>query len=171
VTGSKEKTVIRLTPFLLIAALAGCTAPLYLPGAVQPPAEPAGPAPLPVEVAPFVPPGTPSSVIFTDAAGCYLYSVERTDPPSGFPVRDAAGRQVCQGQPTTLVAPSAPSAPAPQTSAPAPVPLVPTTPPPVTGGAATGGITTGGANLIDGTPITSIPAPAPLPVPLPTPVE
>jgi hypothetical protein len=120
-------------------------------------------------VAPFVPPGTPSTVIFQDNAGCYLYSVERTDPPSGFPVRDAAGRQVCQGQPTTLLAPSAP---APQTSAPAPVPLVPTTPqPPVTGSTTTVGTVTGGANVIDGTPITDIPAPAPLPVPLPTPVE
>jgi hypothetical protein len=169
VTGSKEKTVTRLTPFLLIAALAGCTAPLYLPGTTPPDAAPAAPAPLPAEVAPFLPPGTPSSVVFQDASGCYLYSIERTDPPSGFPVRDASGRQICPGQPTTLVAPTAPPAPAAAPApapAPAPVTLVPTTPAPVTGGTVTGG-----ANTIDGTAIIDIPAPAPLPVPLPTPVE
>ena len=44
----------RLTPFLLTALLAGCTAPLYLPGVTPPPdAAPAAPAPLPVEVVPF----------------------------------------------------------------------------------------------------------------------
>lgn len=162
----------RLTPFLLIAALAGCTAPLYIPGVTPPPEDvAAGPVPVPVEVAPFLPPGTPGSVVFQDAAGCYLYSIERTDPPSGFPVRDAAGRQVCQGQPTTLTAPLAPlpqtSAPAPAaapTTSPTPVPLAPVTPAPVPG-------ITSGAILPGAAPIANTPAPAPLAVPLPTPVE
>lgn len=153
----------RLTPFLLIAALAGCTAPVYIPGVTPLPEEAAAPAVIPSEVAPFLPPGTPASVVFQDPAGCYLYSIERTDPPSGFPVRDAAGNQVCAGRPTTIIAPAAPalqsSAPAPA-AAPALVPLVPRPAVPATGGFVT-----------DNTPIASIPAPAPLPVPLPTPVE
>jgi len=161
--------VSRLTPFLLTALLAGCTAPLYLPGVTPPPdAAPAAPAPLPVEVVPFVPPGTPSSVVFQDAAGCYLYSIEVTNPPSGFPVRDAAGRQVCEGQPTTLSVPTAPPA---TTAAPAPVTPAPVTPAPVVPAPVTGGTVTGGNNVIDGTAITDIPAPAPLPEPLPTPSE
>jgi hypothetical protein len=111
-------------------------------------------------------------VVFQDSAGCYLYSIEVTNPPSGFPVRDAAGRQVCAGQPATVVAPAAP---APVTSAPltAPTPVTPTapaTPAPVPLVPRTGDTATGG-NLIDGVPITDIPTPAPLPVPLPTPTE
>lgn len=159
--------MIRPTPFLLIAALAGCTAPV-IPGVTPPAEEAAVPAPLPVEVVPFVPPGTPSTVIFQDNAGCYLYSIERTDPPSGFPVRDAAGRQVCAGQPATISAPPVP-APVPQTSAPAPSAVTPLPPPPPVTGTTVPG--TGATNTIDGTAITDIPAPAPLPVPLPTPVE
>ncbi len=160
----------RLTPFLLTALLAGCSAPLYLPGVTPPPdAAPAAPAPLPVEVVPFLPPGTPSSVVFQDAAGCYLYSIEATNPPSGFPVRDAAGRQVCAGQPTTLAVPTAPAAPASVTVA--PVTPAPVTPAPVIPAPVTGGTVTGDANTIDGTAITDIPAPAPLPEPLPTPSE
>jgi hypothetical protein len=158
--------VTRLTPFLLIAALAGCAAPVYIPGVTPPPAEVAAPAIVPPEVAPFLPPGTPPSVVFQDPAGCYLYSIERTNPPSGFPVRDAAGNQVCAGRPSTTIAPVAPapqsSAPAPA-AAPEPVPLVPRTPAPAA--PVTDGFVT------DNTPIASIPAPAPLPVPLPTPVE
>lgn len=184
--------MIRLTPVLLIAALAGCVVPAPrddappFPGAGQPPAV------IPQQVAPFLPPGTPPSVILKDPAGCYLYSIEVTNPPSGFPVRDAAGRQVCEGQPVTLPAPPAltaqsvaPVPPAPVLPAPvlpalvppAPVQLVPRTTPPPPAGVATGSTagnattaTTGGT-VIDGIAITDIPAPAPLPVPLPTPVE
>jgi hypothetical protein len=36
-------------------------------------------------------------VVLEDGNGCYLYSIERTDPPSGYPLRDAQGNQVCEG--------------------------------------------------------------------------
>jgi hypothetical protein len=178
--------VIRLTPFLLTAALAGCTAPVLLDGIpAQPGTEPPPPPVVPVQVAPFLPPGTPPNVVFQDNAGCYLYSIEVTNPPSGFPVRDAAGRQVCEGQPMTMVAPApvaglpgTAAAPVAQPPSPGAVPLVPTTPiggvaGPVMMNSLTGEVVapvTGGTN-IDGTPISQIPAPAPLPVPLPSPVE
>lgn len=157
----------RFTPFLLTALLAGCAAPVVIPG-ITPEPEAPPPAVVPAQVAPFLPPGTPPSVVFQDAAGCYLYSIEVTNPPSGFPVRDDSGRPVCEGQPTTIGTPPAPVpqtsapviTPAPVTTAPAPVPLVPRTGAPASGG-----------NLIDGVAITDIPAPAPLPVPLPTPSE
>jgi hypothetical protein len=181
--------VIRLTPILLTAALAGCTAPALLDGVPPLPGTEPPPAVIPAQVAPFLPPGAPPNVVFQDNAGCYLYSIEVTNPPSGFPVRDAAGRQVCEGQPVTYAVPAAPGAapaalpsatplaPVPQPPPPAAVPLAPTTPIGGVAGPVMNGLTgevvdpvTGG-NLIDGTPISQIPAPAPLPVPLPTPVE
>jgi len=58
---------------------------------------PPGPLPLPPEVVGVLPPGAAPSLVFTDGNGCYLFSVERTDPPSGYPLRDAAGNQICQG--------------------------------------------------------------------------
>lgn len=92
--------MIRLTPLLLTVLLAGCGAPIVNPFMPEP-AEPAAPVPLPPEVASFVPAGTPSSVVFQDPNGCYLYSIEVTDPPSGFPLRDGAGQQICPGVPAT----------------------------------------------------------------------
>ncbi len=176
--------MIRLTPFLLTAAMAGCTAPALQDGLPTLPGSTPEPAVVPAQVAPFLPPGASPNVVFQDYAGCYLYSIEVTDPPSGFPVRDAAGRQVCEGQPVTYAVPAVPGAapaalpaPVPQPPPPAAAPLAPRT---LIGGVA-GPVTNGltgdvadpvtGANLIDGTPIGQIPAPAPLPMPLPTPVE
>jgi hypothetical protein len=102
----KEKTVIRLTPLFLTALLAGCGGPLVIPFVPGAEPEPQAPAPLPPEVVGFVPAGTPSNVVFLDPNGCYLYSIERTDPPSGFPLRDGAGQQICPGQPTTPLPPN-----------------------------------------------------------------
>lgn len=176
--------MIRLTLFLLTAALAGCTVPALPGGTALPGTEPPPPPVVPAQVAPFLPPGAPPSVIIKDNAGCYLYSIEVTDPPSGFPVRDAAGRQVCEGQPVTMAAPApiaTAAAPVAQPPAPAAVTLAPTTPLPPPVNAVSGPVMnslTGevvapvtGGTTIDGTPISQIPAPAPLPVPLPTPVE
>jgi hypothetical protein len=64
---------------------------------VPPEAPAAEPAPLPPAVAAALPPGTPSTIVFQDPRGCYLFSIEATVPPSGFPVRDAAGNQICEG--------------------------------------------------------------------------
>ncbi len=103
--------MIRLTPLFLTAMLAGCGAPIvipFIPGAEVVPEGPPPLPPLPPEVATFLPPGTPPSVVFQDSTGCYLYSIEVTDPPSGFPVRDAAGNQICPGVPVVTVVPVAP---------------------------------------------------------------
>lgn len=69
------------------------------------PEPPPGPPPLPPQVISVLPPGTSPSLVFTDGQGCYLFSVERTEPPSGYPLRDAAGNQICEGG----VVPPAPS--------------------------------------------------------------
>lgn len=167
--------MIRLTPILLAAALAGCVAPPSPEGTPPFPGTPAPPPAVPAQVAPFLPPGAPPSVLIKDNAGCYLYSIEVTDPPSGYPVRDAAGRQICDGQPVTMMAPIAPMAqpPAPGATTLAPTaPLLPPANAAVSGpvvSSVTGTVT--GGTTIDGTPISQIPAPAPLPAPLPTPVE
>jgi hypothetical protein len=73
------------------------------------PEAPPGPPPLPPLVAASLPPGTPSSLVFQNADGCYLFSVEVTDPPSGFPVNDAAGNPVCEGQPVAVPAGAVPA--------------------------------------------------------------
>ena len=91
-------------PALLLAALAACAPPSGdgsgRPGLFgasgAPEAElPPGPPPLPAAVQAALPPGVPASVVLQDGQGCYLYSIERTEPPSGYPLRDAAGNQVC----------------------------------------------------------------------------
>jgi hypothetical protein len=96
---------------LLLPALAACAppgedAPAPFPGLFGP-REPAAaePEPLPPNVLAALPPGVPPSVVLEDGQGCYLYSIERTDPPSGYPLRDAAGNQVCEGGAAPPVAP------------------------------------------------------------------
>ncbi len=86
---------------LLLPALAACAPPsgdspasgLFGPRDAAPPE----PEPLPPNVLAALPPGVPPSVVLEDGNGCYLYSIERTDPPSGYPLRDAQGNQVCEG--------------------------------------------------------------------------
>jgi hypothetical protein len=107
-TSLKEKTVIRLTPLLFVAALSACTEAIVIPGMPGPLVEPEAPAPLPPEVAAFLPPGTSPTVVFQDNNGCYLYSIEVTDPPSGFPVRDGANNPICEGVAPVMAMPSAP---------------------------------------------------------------
>lgn len=87
---------------LLLPALAACSPPdgnaSASPGFFGPrDAGPPEPEPLPPNVLAALPPGVPSSVVMEDGNGCYLYSIERTDPPSGYPLRDAQGTQVCEG--------------------------------------------------------------------------
>lgn len=89
----------RLLPLLLLPLLAACDPSMMpvLPG--MEPAEPPPPPTLPPRVAAVLPPGTPVNTVFQNTDGCYLFSIERTDPPSGFPVRDAAGNPICETQP------------------------------------------------------------------------
>ncbi|ADO42156.1 hypothetical protein [Ketogulonicigenium vulgare] len=67
--------------------LAGCV--------VIQPAVPREPEPLPANVAAALPAGAPESVVIQNSDGCYLYSVEVTTPPSGYPLRDGAGNPIC----------------------------------------------------------------------------
>ncbi|WP_210528955.1 hypothetical protein [Rubellimicrobium arenae] len=97
--------------FLLLPLLAACAAPGPdgtrpdgLAGLFQrPSAEPEAPPPLPPQVVAALPPGVPQSVVVRNGDGCYLLSVEVTDPPSGYPLRDAAGNPVCDGSPVPVV--------------------------------------------------------------------
>lgn len=89
--------LLLLLPFALLAACDGATmANLTTAPGMVPEMPPEMPPGLPPAVAAALPPGTLSALVFVDPAGCYLFSVERTDPPSGYPVRDAAGNQICQ---------------------------------------------------------------------------
>lgn len=114
---------------LLLPALAACAPPSgdpSGPGLFGPrDAAPPEPEPLPPNVLAALPPGVPSSVVLEDGNGCYLYSIERTDPPSGYPLRDAQGNQVCEGGPAPVVvaglaADVAGSVPFPEEPAPVP---------------------------------------------------
>lgn len=79
-----------LLPALALAACTDAGAPMF--GSVEPPAA----QPLPPQVLAALPTGVPSSVVTRNTDGCYLLTLERTDPPSGFPLRDAAGNPVCE---------------------------------------------------------------------------
>ncbi|WP_176559240.1 hypothetical protein [Rubellimicrobium roseum] len=95
----------RLT-LLLLPLLAACAAPTPegqgtdagLAGLFRPaPEEPPAPEPLPPEVLAALPAGVPPSVVLRNGDGCYLVSVEVTDPPSGYPLTDANGTRICDG--------------------------------------------------------------------------
>jgi len=103
---SKEKTfvphnsfarLLLVLPFALLAACDAATMTSLNTAMGIAPEVPPGPPPLPVAVAAVLPPGTPASIVIADGAGCYLIAIEVTDPPSGIPLRDAAGNRVCDG--------------------------------------------------------------------------
>jgi len=95
--------VTRLLPLALLPLLAACAGgttpglPLW-PGAEPEAAADAGPPPVPPEVAPYLPPGVPGTLVMRDINGCYVFTIEETDPPTGFPVRDNHGNQVCPAE-------------------------------------------------------------------------
>ena len=140
---------------LALAALAACAEtarpPQGSPFGAPLPAPPAPLAPplLPAAVQAALPPGVPPSVVLQDARGCYLYTIERTDPPSGFPLRDANGVPICEGGPPPAVVATGD----PLALPPSPAPVAPPPPP---GAVVAGGVTT--------TPLApgSITPPAPL---------
>ncbi|MGR3463699.1 hypothetical protein [Limimaricola sp.] len=47
-------------------------------------------------------PGTPPSAVFQNGDGCYLFSIERTEPLSGYPVRDSSGAPLCENDDGTV---------------------------------------------------------------------
>lgn len=83
-----------LLPLLALAACAGADRGFPLGGRAGLP-EPAPPEPLPPRVLAALPAGVPPSVVTRNADGCYLITLERTDPPTGFPLTDAAGDRIC----------------------------------------------------------------------------
>jgi hypothetical protein len=88
----------RLLLLLPALALAACAAPEGGPrlrGLIGQ-HQPLAPAPLPPQVVAALPVGVPATVVTRNADGCYLVTLERTDPPSGFPLTDAAGNPVCE---------------------------------------------------------------------------
>ena len=94
-----------------VASLAACDdaafselgTSLGLPGAEPPP-----PPQLPVEVVRALPPGAPQSTVLLNGDGCYIFTVELTDPPSGYPVRDASGTPLCESNTSEPPPPPAP---------------------------------------------------------------
>lgn len=100
-------------------------APLQAPLATAfptlfPEPEPPAPPPVPARVLAALPPGIPESIVLRNTDGCYLYSVEVTDPPSGYPVRDAAGNPICDEGAGPV--PAAAPLPGPAAGAPPPPP-------------------------------------------------
>jgi hypothetical protein len=100
----------RLSTLLLVPLAAACTSPGNQNGSVlgifrQPQPEVATPAPLPPQVLAALPPGVPASVVTRQPDGCYLITLERTDPPSGYPLRDAIGNRICDGSPIVSAVP------------------------------------------------------------------
>lgn len=92
------KRLFTLAPVLLLAACAQSPIFQHLPpslGGPEPVVEPEGPKPVPPEVAPYLPPGVPGSLVMLDINGCYVFSLEVTNPQTGFPVLDGTGKQVC----------------------------------------------------------------------------
>jgi hypothetical protein len=135
----------RLLPLALLPLLAACEVPPDGSGAAsgdlasifeRPEAEPPAPEPLPPQVLSALPAGVPPSVVKQGADGCYLLTIEVTNPPTGYPLRDATGTPVCEGGPVVVAsAPEAATDLAPIPNSPevavTPTPLIPgsTTPP------------------------------------------
>jgi hypothetical protein len=102
------RPVLLLLPFLLAACDPAAMTELNQALGIEPETPP-GPPPLPPTVAAVLPPGANPALVFQDNAGCYLFSVEVTDPPSGFPLFDAAGNPICEGQAATIAVPVGPA--------------------------------------------------------------
>ena len=91
-------SVIRLLPLAALPLMSACVvASVGVPDAPAAPVGPPPPPPLPIEVIEALPPGAPTQTVILDPTGCYIFTVEVTDPPSGYPVRDAAGTPLCVG--------------------------------------------------------------------------
>lgn len=89
--------MFRTLPIAAMALLAACDPSMMPPVPGAEPAQPEAPT-LPPEVAAVMPPGSPPSSVFLDqSTGCYLFSIEVTEPPSGYYVRDANGNPICTG--------------------------------------------------------------------------
>lgn len=95
--------MVRAFPFLAFGLLAACDPSMLPPLPGTEPEEPPV-VTLPPEVAAVMPPGTPPTSVFLDeGTGCYLFSIEVTDPPSGYYVRDTNGNRICTGDAPTGV--------------------------------------------------------------------
>ena len=99
-----SRLALALAALPLLGACASGPQGTSIGGIVVPGTAPAvPPEPVyPAEVIEALPPGVPSSVLMTDSAGCYIFSIERTLPPTGYYVRGSDGQPICQGgaQPT-----------------------------------------------------------------------
>ena len=85
--------VIRFLPLAALPLMSACVV------ATSAPEEPAGPPPappLPIEVIEALPPGAPTQTVILAPDGCYIFTVEVTDPPSGYPVRTPDGTPLCE---------------------------------------------------------------------------
>lgn len=88
--------MVRILPVFALALLAACDE------SMMPLVQGAEPEPvvitMPPEVAAVMPPGAPPTSVFVEeTSGCYLFSIEATDPPSGYYVRDSSGNRICTG--------------------------------------------------------------------------
>ena len=117
----------RLLPLALLPILAACEVPPEeLAGTpTSGEATAVAPAPLPPQVLSALPAGVPTSVVTRNADGCYLLTLEVTTPPTGYPLRDAAGNQVCEGSPVVAAATDLASVPGSPEVAVAPTPQIP----------------------------------------------
>ncbi|SHI82449.1 hypothetical protein [Wenxinia saemankumensis] len=107
------RPILALTLAALLAGCGGGTSfdqTMFDIGLASEPPPPPEPEPLPARVVAALPPGAPESTVFRSGDGCYLFSVEVTEPRTGYPVRDSAGNPICDGDVPPAVA-SAPEAP------------------------------------------------------------
>lgn len=93
----------RLIPLTTLALVAACEE-FDVPG------EEPQPRVLPAEVRSYLLPGQPESIVVQNPAGCYLISVELTEPRSGYYLRDRATNEpLCynaEGQRVPFVPPA-----------------------------------------------------------------
>ena len=85
-----------LLPLLALGACANVDGDVPRLGRLMGKPEPVVPEPLPPQVLSALPVGVPPSVVTRNADGCYLITLEITDPPTGFPLTDADGDRVCE---------------------------------------------------------------------------
>lgn len=84
----------RLAPICLIALTLGACEEIVIEGLTPEPEAPPARV-LPAAVRAALLPGVPDSIVVEDGLGCYLVSIELTEPRTGYLVNDANGEPLC----------------------------------------------------------------------------
>ena len=64
----------------------------------------------PPEIIAALPEGVPPAIVFLAVDGCYAYSIEVSEPPTGFPLYGRDGERICNAEAQARIAAQSPAA-------------------------------------------------------------